>query len=105
MDMYDVPFSVHSALFRAVNKSMFINDKLSNQIVWLKGDKNDLLDIHNEKRLKSILFKEIKTYYNDRINSHNLNLIRLGDNNINNFYIKRFCLIDEKDKGNSTSGL
>ena len=47
MDMYDVPFSVHSALFRAVNKSMFINDKLSNQIVWLKGDKNDLLDIHN----------------------------------------------------------
>ena len=105
MDMYDVLFSVHSALFRAVNKSMFINDKLSNQIVWLKGDKNDLLDIHNEKRLKSILFKEIKTYYNDRINSHNLNLIRLGDNNINNFYIKRFCLIDEKEKGNSSSGL
>ena len=106
MDEYDVPFAAYSALFRAVNKSMFINDKLSNQIVWLKEDKTDSnLEIYNEKRLKSILFKEIKSLYNDRINSHNLNLTRFGEGDINNFYIEKFCLVDENEGNNSSSGL
>ena len=33
MDEYNIPFAAYSALFRAVNNSMFINDKLSNRIV------------------------------------------------------------------------
>ena len=91
MDDYDVPFAAYSALFRAVKNSMFINNKLSNKIVWMNEDKTGgNLEIFNEERLKSILFKEIKSLYNDRINYHNLKLIRLSDGDINNFLIERF---------------
>lgn len=80
MDDFKVPFAAYSALFRAVNNSMFINDKLSNKIVWMSnGNKEVNMEIFNEKRLKSILFKEIKSLYNDRINFHDLNLARLGE--------------------------
>ena len=61
MDDYDVPFAAYSALFRAVKNSMFINNKLSNKIVGMtKGRTEGNLEIFNEERLKSILFKEIK---------------------------------------------
>lgn len=104
MDNYDVPFAAYSALFRAVNNSMFINDKLSNRIVWLNNDKNGSGPIiNNEKRLKSILFNEIKMLYNDRINFHDLNLTRISDSDINNFLIEQFYLVN--DKNNSSSGL
>lgn len=104
MDDYDIPFAAYSALFRAVNNSMFINDKLSNRIVWLNNDKNGSGPIiNNEKRLKSILFKEIKMLYNERINFHDLNLTRLSDSDINNFLIEQFYLVN--DKNNSSSGL
>ena len=91
MDDFKVPFAAYSALFRAVNNSMFINDKLSNKIVWMNSDKTDAnMKIFNEERLKSILFKEIKSLYNDRINFHNLKLTRLSDSDINNFLIEQF---------------
>ena len=73
MDDFKVPFAGYSALFRAVNNSMFINDKLSNKIVWMNEDQSDEnLEIFYEERLKTILFDEIKLLYNDRINSHEL---------------------------------
>lgn len=104
MDEYNIPFAAYSALFRAVNNSMFINDKLSNRIVWLNNDKNGSGPIiNNEKRLKSILFNEIKLLYNDRINFYNLNLTRLSDSDINNFLIEQFYLVN--DKNYSSSGL
>ena len=104
MDDYNIPFAAYSALFRAVNNSMFINDKLSNRIVWLNNDKNGSGPIiNNEKRLKSILFNEIKMLYNDRITFHDLNLTRLSDSDINNFLIEQFYLVN--DKNNSSSGL
>lgn len=104
MDDFKVPFAAYSALFRAVNNSMFINDKLSNKIVWMNVDKTDEnLEIFNEERLKTILFDELKLLYNDRINSHDLNLTRLGENDINNFSIERFKLVDDNDR--SISGL
>lgn len=104
MEDFKVPFAAYSALFRAVNNSMFINEKLSNKIVWLNKDKADSdLPIYNEKRLKDILFKEIKSLYNDRINVHDLNLTRLSDSDINNFFIERFYLVEENDY--SSSGL
>lgn len=100
----DVSFAAYSALFRAVNNSMFINNKLSNKIVWMNSDKNETnLKIFNEDRLKSILFKEIKFLYNDRINFHSLNLTRLSDSDINNFLIERFYLVN--DENYSSSGL
>ncbi|WP_405290627.1 hypothetical protein [Methanobrevibacter sp.] len=102
MDDFNVPFAAYSALFRAVNNSMFINDKLSNKIVWVNNDKNDTnLEIFNEKRLKSILFDEIKSLYNDRINFHDLNLTRLSDSDVNNFFIERFYLVDDNDYASS----
>ena len=100
MDDFKVPFAAYSALFRAVNNSMFINDKLSNKIVWMSnGNKEVNMEIFNEKRLKSILFKEIKSLYNDRINFHDLNLARLGEGDINNFLIERFYLVEDNDYG------
>lgn len=104
MDDFKVPFAAYSALFRAVNNSMFINDKLSNKIVWMNEDQSDEnLEIFNEERLKTILFDELKLLYNDRINSHDLNLTKLGENDINNFSIERFKLVDDNDR--SISGL
>ena len=98
MEDFKVSFPAYSALFRAVNNSMFINDKLSNKIRWLNDNKRDVdLPIYNEKRLKSILFNEIRFLYNDRINFHNLNLSRLGDKDINNFSIERFALANEDE--------
>lgn len=91
-----VPFTAYSALFRAVNNSMFINNKLSNKIVWMNNDKKDAnMKIFNEKRLKSILFKEIKSLYNDRITFHNLKLTRLADNDLNNFLIEKFDFAED----------
>ena len=105
MDDYGVPFAAYSALFRAVKNSMFINNKLSNKIVGMtKGRTEGNLEIFNEERLKSILFKEIKSLYNDRINYHNLKLIILSYGDINYFLIERFYLFDG-NKNNLSSGL
>ena len=101
---YDVPFAAYSALFRAVKNSMFINDKLSNKIYSLNKGNDAGLEIFNEKRLKSILFKEIKSLYNNRITDHGLNLTRLSDSDINNFYIDNFYIVDNNNK-NESSGL
>ncbi|WP_296893049.1 hypothetical protein [uncultured Methanobrevibacter sp.] len=101
MDDFEVPFAAYSALFRAVNSSMFINNKLSNKIVWMNNGNDANMDIFNEERLKSILFKEIKSLYNDRINFHNLKLTRLSDGDINNFLIERFCLVDDNNRAHS----
>ena len=104
MNDFNVPFAAYSALFRAVNDSMFINDRLSNKIVWLSNDKNKTnFEIYNKERLKLILFKEIKSLYNDRINAHNLKLTRLSDSDINNFLIEQFYLVDDNEY--ATSGL
>ena len=49
MEDFKVPFPAYSALFRAVNNSMFINDKLSNKIRWLNDNKRDV-DLHDTNR-------------------------------------------------------
>ena len=88
MNDFNVPFAAYSALFRAVNDSMFINDRLSNKIVWLSNDKNKTnFEIYNKERLKLILFKEIKSLYNDRINAHNLKLTRVKNVMISGFLL------------------
>ena len=103
MSNYNVPVSAFSALFRAVNNSMFINDKLSNKIVWLTNEKRESgLEIYNEERLKTILFEEIKTLYNNRINWHDLKLSRLTDNDKKNLLIERFYLMDEEEDEDDT---
>ncbi len=102
MEDFKVPFAAYSALFRAVKNSMFINDKLSNRIVWLNNNKDGKIQIFNRKRIKSILFEEIKSLYNNRINSHELNLTRLSETDINNFSIETFFIIEDED---SSSGL
>ena len=103
MDDNKVSFVAYSALFRAVNNSMFINDKLSNQVFRLYENKTgNGLKIYNEKRLKSILFKDIQRLYNDRIEKHHLKLTRFSDSDINNLLIERFYLSEDED---SVSGL
>lgn len=97
--------SAYSALFRAVKNSMFINDGVSNKIYRLENDKKDLnMKIFNEKRLKSILFDEIRTLYNNRINFHELNLRRLGDGDLDNFSIEKFSFVENDEEDDKESG-
>ena len=72
----DYDFSAYSALFNAVNNSIFIRDGVANQVYWVYGSKNpNNLKIRNEHRLKKIIFDEIQSKYNERINNHNLTVI------------------------------
>ena len=62
-------FSAYSALFNAVNNSIFIRDGVANQVFWIYESHNENnLKIRNEHRLKKIIFDEIRTKYNERIN-------------------------------------
>lgn len=95
---YDYDFPAYSALFNAVDKSIFIRDKLANQVNYIKRDQNDLnLKIRNEKRLVNILFKEIQNAYNDRIINYNLKFRMLdSDSDKEKLTIVKF-LISESD--------
>lgn len=96
-DNYD--FSAYSALFNAVNNSIFIRDGVANQVYWLYKSKNpNNLKIRNEYRLKKIIFKEIQSKYNERINNHNLTFRRLGNSDFENLNIVRFVISDGVDK-------
>ena len=79
---YDYDFSAYSALFNVVDNSIFIRDRLANQVNYIYGDKNnENIKIHNIDRLRKVLFKEIQKNYNERIIHYGLNL-RLLDQDI-----------------------
>lgn len=97
-------FSAYSVLFNAVNNSIFIRDKVANQVKRLWADKNGTnLSIHNEERLKKIIFNEIMGKYNARIRDHELNFQQLASPDISKLNIVKFILIDQ-DQKNSNSG-
>ena len=94
-------FSAYTSLFNHVTKSIFVRDKLSNQVTKIFNDENGLnLDINDEKRLKRRLYSEIRDRYNDRIKHYGLNLdelpYKLHDDD---FEIKMFQLKSSTDKG------
>lgn len=89
-----VLFSAYSALFNNVDNSIFMRQKITNKVMWIYKDENNLnLKINNEKRLKENLFKLIQKAYNNRINHYNLLLPRLNNNDINNLVIEKPLLI------------
>lgn len=103
MDDDNYEFSAYSALFNAVNNSIFIRDGVANQVFWIYPSYNENnLKIRNEHRLKKVIFDEIRTKYNARINNHNLTFRRLGISDIDNLNIVRFITsdgVDTKDSG------
>ena len=89
----DISFPAYSALFNYVDESIFIRNKISNKVQTILNDTNDLnLKINNEKRLKSILFNEIKDKYNSRINDYELNYPRISKEDFENFQVNKFKL-------------
>ena len=92
-------FSAYSALFNNVDNSVFMRDKITNKIMWIYNDENNMnLTINNEKRLKENLFKKIQKQYNNRITKYNLSLYQLSNNDINNLVINRFQLVLDRKK-------
>ena len=106
MDNYEYDFSAYSALFNAVDNSIFIRDRLANQVNYIKRDKNGLnLKIRNEKRLINILFNEIQKAYNDRIINYNLNFRMLdSDSDKEKLSIVKFLFTESNDGINTESG-
>lgn len=98
-----ISFSAYSALFNNVDNCIFTRNKVSNQVKWINKDDNDLnIKIKNEKRLKRILFNEIKSLYNNRINRYNLEgFSRINDEKIKDLEINKFFLVEDKFKGTS----
>ncbi len=89
-----VLFSAYSALFNNVDNSIFMRNKITNKVMWIYKDENNLnLKINNEKRLKENLFKLIQKAYNNRINHYDLLLPRLNNNDIDNLVIEKPLLI------------
>ena len=89
-----VLFSAYSALFNNVDNSIFMREKITNRVMWIYKDENNInLKINNETRLKENLFKKIQTEYNSRINNYDLLLPRLSNTDINNLLIERPLLI------------
>ena len=87
-------FSAYSALFNNVDNCIFMRDKITNKVMWIYKDENNLnLKINNEQRLKENLFKQIQKAYNDRINNYELLFPRLSNNDINNFVIEKPLLV------------
>ena len=92
-----ITFSAYSALFNNVDNSIFMRDKITNRVMWIYNDDNNLnLKINNEIRLKENLFNEIQTLYNNRIIKYDLLLPKLTNNDINNFIIERPLLVLDK---------
>lgn len=100
----DYTFSAYSTLFNAVDNSIFIRDRLANQVAYINSSNNNKLTINNEDRLKDILFKEIERAYNNRINHYDLNLRRLNDTDKNNLEIQKFSLSETIKNIKSKSG-
>ena len=89
-----VIFSAYSSLFNNVDNSIFMREKITNKVMWIYKDENNLnLKINNEQRLKENLFKHIQKSYNNRINNYDLLLPRLSNNDINNLLIEKPLLI------------
>lgn len=106
MGDYEYEFSAYSTLFNAVDKSIFIRDKLANQVNFIKDDKNGVnLKIRNEKRLRNILFKEIQKNYNDRIINYKLKLRMLdGDSDKEKLEIIKFLISESNSDFRRPSG-
>lgn len=80
VDIYNMKkkFSAYSALFNLTPWSTFMRDGLSNRVVVLYNDENDVnLKINNEKRLITNLYNYIRDMYNTRISNHELSLKEL----------------------------
>ena len=87
-------FSAYSALFNNVDNCIFMRDKITNKVMWIYKDENNLnLKINNEQRLKENLFKQIQKAYNNRINNYELLFPRLNNNDINNLVIEKPLLV------------
>lgn len=96
MNMHNdkIIFSAYSALFNNVDNCIFMRDKITNKVMWIYKDENNLnLRINNEKRLKENLFKQIQKAYNTRINNYDLSLYPLNNNDINNLVIEKPLLV------------
>lgn len=106
MGNYEYEFSAYSALFNAVSKSIFIRDKVANQVTFIKSDRNGMnLKIRNENRLKNILFNEIQTAYNNRIIRYNLKFRMLdSDSDKENLEIDKFLISESSNKFRPASG-
>ena len=103
---YDYDFSAYSALFNVVDNSIFIRDRLANQVNYIYADKNkENIKIHNIDRLKKILFKEIQKDYNSRIIHYGLNLPLLDEDiDKEKLEIVNFLLSDSSSTIKRTSG-
>ena len=80
MDYYSMrkQFSAYSAIFNLTSSSTFMRDGISNKVVVLYNDDNEInLPINNEMRLKSNLYNHIRDMYNNRIKKYDLSLKEL----------------------------
>ena len=103
---FNYDFSAQSALYNVVDHSIFIRDRLANQVNFIFPDKNNNnLKIRNEHRLRNILFKEIQNSYNNRIIKYDLNL-RMLDSSIDkkSLQIHQFSISDGDEKVKKASG-
>lgn len=95
-------FSAYSALFNYVDNSIFLRDKIANQVNWIHADKNGInLPIRNEPRLKQVIFTEIKSALDRRIEEYNLTIPRIKNEDIKNMEIIKPYLVtnDNEDSG------
>lgn len=71
-------FSAYSAIFNLTSSSTFMRDGISNKVIVLYNDNNEInLPINNEMRLKSNLYDYLRDMYNNRINGYGLSLKEL----------------------------
>ena len=92
-------FSTHSALFSGVTNSIFLRDKIANQIKEIYVDKNHLNNkINNEDRVKDQLFNLIQNAYNHRISEYDLNLNPLSRHDKKSLQILEFSISSEDEE-------
>lgn len=80
MDYYSMrkKFSAYNAIFNLTSSSTFMRDGISNKVIVLYNDDNEInLPINNEMRLKSNLYNYLRDMYNNRIKRYNLSLKEL----------------------------
>lgn len=106
MTDYGYDFSAYSTLYNAVDKSIFIRDKLANQVNFIKSDRNGAnLKIRNEKRLRNILFREIQKEYNDRVINYRLKFRMLdADSDKENLEVIKFLISESNSDVRRDSG-
>lgn len=96
-------FSAYSAIFNLTSSSTFMRDGISNKVVVLYNDDNEInLPINNEMRLKSNLYDYLRDMYNNRINRYNLSLKELPHVPYEDMiYIVKLQLKDDRSQSSS----